>query len=80
MNAELQAILDAWRDVYAADPRLSLCDVAVVIRGDGPALVGDTLDEATAPLAMGPDLFFDGRAADAAQPDRFLAGFEIARR
>ncbi len=52
MNAELQAILDAWRDVYAADPRLSLCDVAVVIRGDGPALVGDTLDEATAEGAL----------------------------
>lgn len=39
-----------------------------------------TLDEATAPIAMGPDLFFDGRAFDAAQPDRYLAGFEIARR
>lgn len=38
-----------------------------------------TLDEATAPIAMAPDVFFDGRTFDAAQPDRYVAGFEIAR-
>ncbi|MFC3078494.1 CmpA/NrtA family ABC transporter substrate-binding protein [Phenylobacterium terrae] len=38
-----------------------------------------TLDEATAPIPMAPDLFFDQRAFDAAQPDRYVAGFEIGR-
>lgn len=37
------------------------------------------LDEATAPIPMAPDLFFDDRAFDAAQPDRYAAGFEIGR-
>jgi nitrate/nitrite transport system substrate-binding protein len=37
------------------------------------------LDEATAPIAMGPDLFFDGRSFDAAQPQRYATGFEIGR-
>jgi ABC-type nitrate/sulfonate/bicarbonate transport system substrate-binding protein len=38
-----------------------------------------TLDEATAPIAMAPDLFFDGRKFDAAQPGKYAAGFEIGR-
>jgi nitrate/nitrite transport system substrate-binding protein len=38
-----------------------------------------TLDEATAPIAMAPDLFFDGRTFDAAQPERYVEGFEISR-
>jgi nitrate/nitrite transport system substrate-binding protein len=38
-----------------------------------------TLDEATAPIAMAPDMFFDGRRFDAAQPERYVKGFEIAR-
>lgn len=38
-----------------------------------------TLDEATAPIAMAPDVFFDGRRFDAAQPQRYAAGFEISR-
>jgi len=38
-----------------------------------------TLDEATAPIAMAPDVFFDGRRFDAAQPERYAAGFEINR-
>jgi nitrate/nitrite transport system substrate-binding protein len=37
------------------------------------------LDEATAPIAMGPDLFLDGRSFDAAQPQRYATGFEIGR-
>jgi nitrate/nitrite transport system substrate-binding protein len=37
------------------------------------------LDEATTPIAMAPDLFFDGRLFDAAQPERYLAGFSIRR-
>jgi len=37
------------------------------------------LDEATAPIRMAPDLFFDGRRFDAAQPQRYAAGFEIGR-
>jgi hypothetical protein len=38
-----------------------------------------TLDEATAPIAMAPDVFFDGRRFDAVQPHRYAAGFEINR-
>jgi nitrate/nitrite transport system substrate-binding protein len=37
------------------------------------------LDEATAPIAMAPDLFFDGRRFDAAQPQQYAAAFEIGR-
>ena len=37
------------------------------------------LDEASDSIAMGPDLFFDGRTFDAAQPARYVAGFEIRR-
>lgn len=37
------------------------------------------LDEATDPIPMGSDLFFDGRTFDAAQPDRYVAGFDIRR-
>jgi hypothetical protein len=28
---------------------------------------------------MGPDLFFDGRTFDAAQPQRYATGFELGR-
>lgn len=38
-----------------------------------------TLDEATAPIAMAPDLFFDGGRFDAAQAERYAAGFQIGR-
>ena len=37
------------------------------------------LDEATQAIRMAPDLFFDGRLFDAAQPERYAAGFEIGR-
>ena len=37
------------------------------------------LDEATQPIRMAPDLFFDGRLFDAGQPERYAAGFEIGR-
>jgi nitrate/nitrite transport system substrate-binding protein len=38
-----------------------------------------TLDEATSPIAMAPDLFIDRRRFDAAQPDRYLGDFAIRR-
>lgn len=38
-----------------------------------------TLDEATAPIRMAPDIFFDARPFDAAQPARYAASFEIGR-
>lgn len=38
-----------------------------------------TLDEATSPIAMAPDVFFDGRRFDAAQPRKYAAAFEIGR-
>jgi hypothetical protein len=37
------------------------------------------LDEASEPIEMGSDLFFDGWTFDAAQPDRYVAGFSIRR-
>ncbi|MET0294729.1 MAG: CmpA/NrtA family ABC transporter substrate-binding protein [Phenylobacterium sp.] len=39
-----------------------------------------TLDEATAPIPMAPDVFFDDRPFDAAQPAAYAAGFVIGRR
>lgn len=39
-----------------------------------------TLDEATAPISMAPDTFFDRRPFDAAQPARYVEGFEVRRR
>ena len=38
-----------------------------------------TLDEATAPIAMAPDLFFDGGTFDAGQPHLYAGGFAITR-
>lgn len=38
-----------------------------------------TLEAATRPIAMGADLFFDGRIFDPADPLRYLAGFEVKR-
>jgi ABC-type nitrate/sulfonate/bicarbonate transport system substrate-binding protein len=37
------------------------------------------LDEASLPIPMAPDLFFDGRLFDAAQPRRYAEGFKIGR-
>lgn len=37
------------------------------------------LDEATAPIPMAPDLFFDGKVFDAAQPEAYAASFEVTR-
>jgi nitrate/nitrite transport system substrate-binding protein len=37
------------------------------------------LDEATFPIRMAPDLFFDGRLFDAAQPGRYARGFAVGR-
>ncbi len=36
-----------------------------------------TLSDASAPIVMGPDRFFDGRVFDPARPVDYLAGFEI---
>jgi nitrate/nitrite transport system substrate-binding protein len=46
---------------------------------EGLHRVAWVLDEATAPIAMAPDLFFDGRRFDAGQPRRYAEGFEISR-
>ena len=37
------------------------------------------LDEATQPIRMAPDLFFDQRLFDATQPQRYAGGFQIGR-
>jgi nitrate/nitrite transport system substrate-binding protein len=36
-----------------------------------------TLAEATAPIVMGPDRFFDGRVFDPTRPVDYLAAFDI---
>ena len=38
-----------------------------------------TLDEATLPISMAPDLFFDGKVFDAAQPLAYARSFMIGR-
>ena len=46
---------------------------------EGAHPVAWTLDEASAPIAMAPDLFFDGKVFDAAQPAAYAASFQITR-
>jgi two-component system, oxyanion-binding sensor len=46
---------------------------------EGAHPVAWMLDEATAPIAMAPDLFFDGQVFDAAQPAAYAASFDINR-
>jgi nitrate/nitrite transport system substrate-binding protein len=47
---------------------------------EGAHAVAWQLDEASQPVLMAPDLFFDGRLFAAAQPQSYAASFEIGRR
>ncbi|MBS0408620.1 MAG: ABC transporter substrate-binding protein [Proteobacteria bacterium] len=81
-DVDIPAVAEA---VYRPD----LFRPAAAALGDGAPLVDEKvegahagpwqLDEATHPVRMAPDLFFDGRLFDAAQPRRYAAGFEIGR-
>ena len=75
------AAADAYRpDLYRiAAQQLGLPAPIVDEKVEGLHSAPWTLDEATAPIAMAPDLFFDGRRFDAAQPEAYARGFEISR-
>jgi nitrate/nitrite transport system substrate-binding protein len=65
---------DLYRDAAKAlgVPAPSLDD-----KTEGTHAAPWTLNEASAPIAMGPDRFFDGRIFDPARPIDYLAGFDI---
>ena len=67
---------DAYRDAAAA---LGLPAPLVDEKVEGLHAASWLLEEATAPIMMGPDAFFDGRPFDAAQPAAYAAGFAIRR-
>ena len=67
-----QAFRDAAAEIGVAVP---LVDEKVEGAHAGPWL----LEEATRPIQMGPDLFFDGRAFDAVQAVAYAQGFPISR-
>jgi ABC-type nitrate/sulfonate/bicarbonate transport system substrate-binding protein len=81
-EVDIRAVADA---VYRPD----LFRKAAASVGEPAPLVDDkaegghteswTLDQATAPIAMGPDAFFDGRVFDPRQPLRYAREFEITR-
>jgi nitrate/nitrite transport system substrate-binding protein len=81
-SVDIAAVAEA---VYRPD----LFRIAAAATGDPAPLVDEKvegahaafwrLDEATSPIRMAPDLFFDGRLFDAAQPHRYAATFEIGR-
>jgi nitrate/nitrite transport system substrate-binding protein len=65
---------DIYREV--ADD-LGLAVPAIDYKPEGVHGRGWTLEEASIPLAMGSDRFFDGRTFDPADPLGYLAGFEV---
>jgi ABC-type nitrate/sulfonate/bicarbonate transport system substrate-binding protein len=67
---------EAFRDA-AAD--LGVAAPIVDEKVEGAHAESWLLEEATEPLRMGPDLFFDGRPFDAAQAVRYAKSFEIGR-
>ena len=81
-SVDISAVADA---VYRPDLfRLAAADL-----GEAAPLVDEKvegahpddwrLDEATSPIRMGPDLFFDGRLFDAAQPAKYARAFALGR-
>jgi nitrate/nitrite transport system substrate-binding protein len=81
-SVDIEAVADA---VYRPD----LFRIAAAALGAAAPLVEEKvegahasawqLDEATTPIQMGPDLFFDGRLFDWAQPRRYAAEFEFSQ-
>ena len=64
---------DAAKDLGIAVPTIDF-------KTEGSNAAGWTLDKATAPIAMGPDRFFDGKTFDPAKPLDYLKSFEIHAR
>ena len=84
--------IDAGVDIQATADRVyrpDLFRLAAAAVGEASPLVDEKvegahpepwrLDEATSPIRMAPDVFFDGRPFDAAQPARYARGFAIGR-
>jgi nitrate/nitrite transport system substrate-binding protein len=65
---------DLYRD--AAEP-LDLAVPTSDHKPEGTHARGWMLTDATSPIAMGPDRFFDGRRFDPADPVGYLAGFDV---
>lgn len=75
------AAASAYRpDLYRVAAReLGIPAPVVDEKVEGLHSAGWVLDEATAPISMSPDLFFDGRPFDAAQPLRYAADGAFGR-
>lgn len=67
-------------DLFRAAAALGVPSPLVEEKVEGAHASPWLLDEATTPIPMAPDLFFDGRLFDWAQPQRYATGFEIRRR
>jgi nitrate/nitrite transport system substrate-binding protein len=65
---------DLYRDCALA---LGLAVPSIDEKPEGLHPRGWTLTDASVPLPMGPDLFFDGRPFDPADPVGYIAGFEV---
>ncbi len=68
---------DLYRD---AAEQLGLAVPTIDEKIEGLHPRGWTLEQATAPLAMGPDSFFDARVFDPADPVGYIAGFDVHHR
>ncbi len=65
-------------DIYrAAAADLGVAIPTIDYRTEGTHASGWTLTEATAPIEMGPDLFFDGMSFDPAKPIEYLRQFPV---
>jgi len=75
----LQTAADVYRpDIYREAARaLGVPAPSLDNKTEGIHAAPWTLIEASAPVAMGPDRFFDGRVFDPTRPIDYLAGFEI---
>ena len=67
-------------DLFRAAAK-SLGEAAPLVddKAEGGHVESWTLDQATAPIPMGPDAFFDGRIFDPRQPLRYAQDFAISR-
>jgi two-component system, oxyanion-binding sensor len=68
---------DIYRD---AAEGLGLAVPSIDDKPEGRHARGWMLSEATSPIAMGPDRFFDGRLFDPTDPVGYLAGFDVHQR
>lgn len=65
---------DIYRD---AAKGLGIAIPSIDYKTEGTHAAGWTLDKASAPIAMGPDKFFDGTSFDPAKTVEYLRGFKV---